>query len=103
MEIDPLLFWYSCFSLFLVAFLFILYREKDARFLFYALLGALLGYFIFDVPSVALGYYTYVEKYYFLVVYGVPVSMVLAEGFCAAITIYMYEKLPWLYGFLKRR
>ncbi len=103
MEMISMLFWYSSFSVFLAAFLFILYREKDARFLLYALMGALFGYFVFDAPSVALGYYVYVEGHYFLSLLGVPISMALAEGFCVAIVIYLYEKMPWFFETLKRK
>ena len=103
MEINPMLAWYLFFTVFLSAFLFIIYRGREIRFLFYAMVGALLGYLVFDVPSVALGYYVYVERYYLLSVLGVPVSMALAEGFCVAIAVYVYEKLPCFFGFFKKK
>ncbi len=102
MEISPMLFWYLSFFGSLSAFIFILYREKSARFISYAIFGALFGYFVFDVPSVALGYYTYVESHYIFMVYGVPISMAFAEGFCVAITIYAYEKLSLILKVLKK-
>jgi hypothetical protein len=94
--------WYPFFFLFLAVFLLILYKERHIRYLFYAFFGAVFGFFLFDVPSVALGYYTYVESYYLFMLYGVPISMSLAEGFCVAITIYIYEKRLLFLSLLKK-
>jgi len=103
MEISSMLIWYSFFFIFLAGFIIILIKEKNIRFLFYAAVGAISGYFVFDVPSVAFDYYIYVEHHYLFVILGVPISMALAEGFCAAIAIYVYEKLPHLSNFFKKK
>ena len=101
MEIG-MVFWYTFFFIFLAAFLLILYRERSVRYVFYVVFGAIFGFFLFDVPSVALDYYTYVESYYLLMVFGVPISMALAEGLCAAITIYVYEKRSFFLDKIKK-
>jgi len=86
-------FWFGSFAVFMAAFLLILWKEKDIRFLFYAVFGSITAFFLFDVPSYSLGFYAYRTPYYILSVMDIPISMTLAEGFCIAITIYIYEKL----------
>ena len=93
--------WYAFFFLFLAAFLAIVHRERSIRYVFYAVFGVIFGFFL-DLPSVALDYYTYVDSYYLFMVFGVPMSMVLAEGFCAVITIYIYEKRSFFLNRLKK-
>jgi hypothetical protein len=100
--ISPVQFWFGSFAVFLAAFLLILWRERDTRFLFYAVFGSLTAFFVFDVPSSALGFYAYKSEYYLLLILGIPLTMTLAEGFCVAITIYAYEKLSFLPKMLKK-
>ena len=101
--ITPMQFWYSSFAIFLAAFVFILWRERDPRFFLYFVFGSIVAFFVFDAPSSHFGYYEYLTQHYLVSFLGVPLSMTIAEGFCIAIAIYMYEKLPWFIGLLKRR
>jgi len=101
--ISPALFWFLSLVAFLAAFIFIMWRERDVRFFFYFVFGSLTAFFVFDVPSSILGYYGYSVQHYLIIFFTVPLSMTLAEGLCVAIAIYMYERLPWLFGLLKRK
>jgi hypothetical protein len=101
--IHPSAFWFGSVAAFTAAFLFILWRERDIRFVFYALAGSLTAFFLFDVPSYHLGFYLYRTEHYLASILGIPVSMTAAEGFCIAITIYAYEKIPWLWNTVKRK
>jgi hypothetical protein len=99
--IQPALFWYACFAVFLAAFACILWRERDARYIFYFVFGSLTAFLVFDLPSTAFGHYDYHVQHYLISLMRVPLSITLAEGFCIAITIYLYEHLPWLWKKLK--
>jgi hypothetical protein len=100
--ISPVHFWFGSFAGFLAAFLLILWKEGEIRYLFYAVFGSLTAFFMFDVPSSALGFYVYRSEYYFFSILGIPLTMTLAEGLCIAITIYAYEKLQLLPRMLKK-
>ena len=81
--------WTAFFILFGVAFFLILWKERDLKYILYWVFGALFG-FLFDISAVALGYYKYILLFQIL---GAPVTITIAEGFCIAITIYIFEKL----------
>jgi len=101
--IDAPLFWTSSFIVFFLSFVCILVRERDYRFILYFIFGALAGFF-FDIIQVNMGYYSYTEQAYMKLFFnGVPVTMTLAEGFCISITVYLYEKLPRFFSFLKTK
>ncbi len=87
---DAIKFWYFLFGLLFFTYLCIqLKTDKKIRYFVYFLAGALLGYY-FDVVSVANGYYHYHQ--YWPTILNVPFTVTLAEGFSAAITIYLFEK-----------
>jgi len=81
--------WTAFFTIFGIAFILILWKERDLRYPLYWVFGALFG-FLFDTSAVALGYYRYLLPFQIL---GSPVTIIIAEGFCIAITIYIFEKL----------
>ncbi len=101
--ITPPQFWALSFAVFLAAFAFILWEERDIRFFFYFMFGSVIAFFVFEVPSISAGYYAYNVQHFLISFYGVPLTISLAEGFCIAIAIYLYESLPWLFGLLRRR
>lgn len=72
-----------------IVFLLIVLKERDRRWIYYAGSGTLLA-FIFDAASVNLGYYTFTIPFQ---VYGVPLTVLLAEAFSVCITIFLFEKL----------
>ncbi len=87
---SAMLYWYGMFAILLIAFLLILWKERDRRWLYYMIAGSILGFFI-DIVSFTYGYYTYPD-FYLLPILGLPFSMTLAEGFSVAITIWLYER-----------
>jgi hypothetical protein len=90
---DPLIFWYGIWAVLLAGFLIILKMDRNRRAYFlYFFFGMAFGFY-FDSVSFAMGYYSYPDIFP-LVLFGLPVSMTIAEGFAVAITI-------WLYGFFK--
>jgi hypothetical protein len=93
MAIDPAMVWHAFFTLFLIGFIFVMWMKKDPRFLFYFIFGSILGFALFDLPSIALGYYAYPAGVYPFPILGVPLTVSLAEGFCVAIVIYIHEFL----------
>ena len=93
MEIGIVSAWYLFFAIFLLGFAFVLWKKKEIRYFFYFMFGTMLGLCLFDLPSIAFGYYAYSTNPYFLPLYGVPLTVSLEEGFAAAITIYVYEFL----------
>ena len=56
--------------------------------------------FCFDVISVSQGYYTYPEL--FINIFGVPLTMTIAEGFSVAITVKLFETGKYLFGVLTK-
>lgn len=97
MEIGSVLIWYLLFfPLFALGFTFVICKKREMRYIFYFIFGTAFGFGVFDAPSVALGYYTYSTDPYLLPVYGVPLTIALAEGFAVAVTIYVYEYLAGL-------
>ncbi len=83
--------WTAFFTVFAIAFILILWKERDVRYLFYGVFGALFG-FMFDTTAVSLGYYSYILTP-FMLIQDIPLTVTIAEGFCIAITIYIFEKL----------
>ncbi len=81
--------WTAFFTVFAIAFILILWMERDFRYVLYWVFGALFG-FLFDITAVALGHYKYLLP---LQILGAPVTVTIAEGFCIAITVYIFEKL----------
>ncbi|MFQ6009548.1 MAG: hypothetical protein ACE5J7_00270 [Candidatus Aenigmatarchaeota archaeon] len=71
-----------------IAFFLILLNEKDRRWLYYAVSGTLFA-FIFDATSVSLGYYTFTIPFQ---VFGVPLTVLLAEAFSVCIPIFLFER-----------
>lgn len=81
--------WHVFFIVLLIGYSLILAKVKNKRtYVFYFLFGVLFGFY-FDAISVWQNYYTY--HYYFPSIFGVPLTVTLAEGFSVAITIYLYE------------
>lgn len=93
MAIDPTMVWYAFFTIFLIGFIFVMWMKKDLRYFFYFVFGAILGFGLFDLPSVVLGYYTYPTNIYPFPIFGVPLTMSLAEGFAVSIVVFIYEFL----------
>ncbi|MBI2580659.1 hypothetical protein HYV85_02525 [Candidatus Woesearchaeota archaeon] len=81
--------WYVFFIALLIGYFLILAIVKNKRaYVLYFVFGVLFGFY-FDLFSVSQNYYTY--NYYFPSIFGVPLTVTLAEGFSVAITIYLYE------------
>ena len=93
MEINPIIAWYLFFALFAIGFIFVMWMRRETRYIFYFAFGSILGLFVFDLPSVILGYYKYSTDPLLIPVFGVPLTMAVAEGFAVAITIFIYEFL----------
>ncbi|MBI4176668.1 MAG: hypothetical protein HY518_05660 [Candidatus Aenigmarchaeota archaeon] len=88
---DALFLWYGIWVGLLIAFLISLYTARSRKlYLLYFAFGALFGFY-FDIVSVASGYYSYADL--LLGIYGVPLSMTIAEGFSVAIVIRVFEIL----------
>ena len=83
--------WHTFFVIFLIACTLII-RRAGKRYLFFLLLGTLLGFF-FDYVSVTFGYYSYVYDIYFFSIFNVPVTLPLMEGMAIVLVFYIYEKI----------
>lgn len=70
--------------------LLILIKEKDIKWLLYAILGSIYAGLIFDLASVQLGYYTFHIPNQF---FGVPYTVFIAEGFSIIIFLFLFEKI----------
>ena len=82
--------WYGLFMLLLFGYAIIQLTVKaKKRYFLYFISGCVLGFYS-DIVSFVNGYYSYPDFYRFTIL-GLPFSMTLAEGFSAAITIYLYE------------
>ncbi len=94
---EMLLVWSGIFLVLLVVFLAILYKAKKRKmYLLLFIFGMVFGFY-FDTLSVAMGHYSYAQL--FLNVFGVPLSMIIAEGFAVVITVRIFETAK---SFLKR-
>lgn len=86
---DVLFFWSGIWLVLLIVFLVILYKEKNRKLYFLYFLFAMIFGLYFDTISVAFGYYSY--SYLFVNIFGVPLSMTIAEGFSIVIVIRLFE------------
>ncbi len=93
MEIDPTMVWYAFFTLFLIGFISVMWVKRDLRYFLYFIFGYVLGFAVFDLPSVLLGYYTYPASIYIFPIFGVPLTISLAEGFAVSIVVFIHEFL----------
>jgi len=81
-------YWFIIFGAITAAYLFCLLTAKNRRlYIAYAISGSLLG-FCADYVSFTSGYYSYPD-FFPITIMGLPLSMTIAEGFAAAITIRM--------------
>jgi hypothetical protein len=73
-----------------MAFSIILYKTKNKKlYILYFIFGIIFGFY-FDIVSFTFGYYSYPDFFPFKL-FGLPISMVLAEGFSIVITIKIFE------------
>ena len=87
---DNPLIWYGIWLVLLAGFVFILYKEKRKRlYSAYFLTGMAFGFY-FDFVSFTYGYYSYPD-FYPVRMFGLPLSMTIAEGFSVAITMKLFE------------
>lgn len=82
--------WWGFFALITLIFAAVLFRERDKRYVFYAIAGSIYG-FILDFFAVSHGYYGY--EVYLVRFFGLAPSVIIAEGFSVAFTIYLFNKL----------
>jgi len=83
--------WYGIFIIIFLCYLFVMLKVKDKKKYFvYFLTGCFVGFY-FDFISVSQGYYAYYQ--YFPSIYGVPLTVTIAEGFSVSITIYLFNKI----------
>ena len=61
-------------------------RKKD---LLYFIFGMLFGFY-FDITSFTFGYYSYPDFFMFKI-FGLPITMTIAEGFSITITMKVFE------------
>ena len=88
--ISPAVLWFALFAILGVWYAAILWNGNDKRaYLAYAIAGSLLGFY-FDFVSFTSGYYTY-HSFYQDTLFGIPLTMTLAEGFSVAITIWLFD------------
>lgn len=89
---DSLFLWSLIWISLFIVFLFILYKERDRKlYLIYFFFGMIFGFY-FDFVSFTFGYYSYPDLYLFEL-FGIPLSMTIAEGFSVVITIKIFEKI----------
>jgi hypothetical protein len=82
--------WWGFFTLITIIFVAILYKERDRKYIFYAIAGSLYG-FILDFFAVSFGYYNY--PIYVIRLFDLSPSVIIAEGLSVAFTIYLFNKL----------
>ncbi len=83
--------WYAIWLSLLIVFSIVLHRPDNRKLYFlYFIFGMLFGFY-FDLLSVAFGYYSYPDL--LTNVFGVPLSVTLAEGFAVAITMKLFEMI----------
>lgn len=82
--------WYLIFAALFVGFLFIYSREKSKRrYLVIFVSGCVFGLY-FDIVSFTNGWYSYPD-FYVDKIFGLPFSMIIAEGFSVAIVVRLSE------------
>ena len=85
-----MLLWYGIWLILLVVFLVILRTSKIRKiYLLFFLFGMLFGFY-FDIISFTFGYYSYPDFFLFKI-FGLPLTMTIAEGFSIAITMKIFE------------
>ena len=87
---NPQIIWYAIFLVLLATYLVIQVLTGDKKYFIYFILGSFFGFY-FDLISFINGYYSYPDFYHFKL-FGLPISMTLAEGFSIAITIYLFNR-----------
>ena len=92
---DPRILWYGTFIALAIWYLAIQLTTKDKRYFIYFLSGALLGFY-FDLTFTSVNA-TYPD-FYFVKIFGLPLSMTIAEGFSVAIVIHLFETAKRLLG-----
>lgn len=92
--------WIGIFCLLLFGYVYCIYTAKNKRaYTIYFLAGMGLGFYV-DYISFTNGYYSY-PAFYPFTVFGLPLTMTIAEGFATAITIRIFERVKSsLKGFL---
>ena len=63
--------------------------ENRKKYLLYFVFGMLFGFY-FDITSFTFGYYSYADFFLFKI-FGLPITMTVAEGFSITITIKVFE------------
>ena len=87
---DNLLIWYGIWSILFFVFAVILYKAKNRKLYFlYFIFGMIFGFY-FDIFSFTFGYYSY-PNFFPLTIFGIPFTMIIAEGFSVVITINIFE------------
>lgn len=82
--------WYGIWLILFMTFSIILYKTKNKKlYILYFIFGIIFGFY-FDIVSFTFGYYSYPDFFPFKL-FGLPISMVLAEGFSIVITIKIFE------------
>lgn len=73
-----------------MVFVIILYESKNRKlFCLYFVCGMCFGFY-FDIVSFTFGYYSYPDFFMFKI-FGLPLTMIIAEGFSAAITMKVFD------------
>ncbi len=92
MQMFESFYWHLIFVLLMISYLFIQLKVKAKRTYFvYFLSGSVLGFY-FDFISFSNNYYSYPD-FYGLTLFGLPITMTLAEGFSVAITMFIFENI----------
>ena len=87
---NPLWLWYGIWLSLLVVFIVILHTSENKKiYLLYFIFGSLFGFY-FDIISFTFGYYSYPDFFMFKI-FGLPLTMIFAEGFSITITMKVFE------------
>jgi hypothetical protein len=82
--------WYGIWLSLLVVFVVIVHTsEHRTKYLVYCVCGMLFGFY-FDITSFTFGYYSYPD-FFVLKLFGLPITMTIAEGCSVTITIKIFE------------
>ncbi|HIH31232.1 TPA: hypothetical protein HA235_00845 [Candidatus Woesearchaeota archaeon] len=81
-------YWYAILGILVLLFIVIIIYTKKKDYLYYFIAGAIIGFY-FDIVSVSQGYYLYHP--YPPVIFGVPLTVTIAEGCAIAITIFIKD------------
>lgn len=84
---EPRLLWYGLFAALALSYFAVQLVTKDRKYFVYFLSGAALGfYFDLTFTSANCAY----PDFYLFKVFVLPLSMIVAEGFAVAITMYLF-------------